>query len=190
MEQACAGDEALRRRVESLLAHSAQASRSFLEEPALEVAAKALAEDRALPSEPQRRPPYSERVLAGEGELRPEVESQLSTQEQAGIAPPKAARKGTFRTKRHGPEAGKVFGPYLIIRLLGTGGFGHVWEAESLDTGRRVALKVLTEIAAADEEALRRFEQEGRLAASLSHPNCVYLFAAQQIEGYPTSQWS
>src|SRR6516225_2100478 len=46
LEQACAGDEALRQRVESLLAHYAQASSRFLEEPALEMAAKALAEDQ------------------------------------------------------------------------------------------------------------------------------------------------
>jgi eukaryotic-like serine/threonine-protein kinase len=46
LEQACAGDEAMRRRVESLLAHYGRASSSFLEEPALEVAAKALAEDQ------------------------------------------------------------------------------------------------------------------------------------------------
>jgi uncharacterized RDD family membrane protein YckC len=185
LEEACAGDEALRRRVESLLAHYAQASSSFLEEPALEIAAKALAGDRALPNEPPRDLAYSEGVSAGEGQLRPEVNSQLSTQE-ADVRLPKTARKGAFGTERHRPEAGGVFGPYLIVRLLGTGGFGQVWEAESLDTGRRVALKVLTEIAAAHEEALRRFEQEGRLAASLSHPNCVYLFDAHQIEGYAT----
>ena len=46
LEQACAGDEALRGRVESLLAHYARASSRFLEEPALEVTAKALAEDQ------------------------------------------------------------------------------------------------------------------------------------------------
>ena len=70
-----------------------------------------------------------------------------------------------------------------MIRLFGRGGFGQVWEAESLDTDRRVAVKVLTEIAAADEEALQRFHQEGRLPASLSHLNCVYLFGAQQMKG-------
>ena len=47
LAEACRGDEALRRRVESLLAHYAQASRSFLEEPAAEMAAKALAQDHA-----------------------------------------------------------------------------------------------------------------------------------------------
>lgn len=110
----------------------------------------------------------------------------LDSDSLGGTALPEAARKGAFGAEKHRPEAGKVFGPYLIIRLLGTGGFGQVWEAESFDTGRRVALKVLTEVGVAHEDALRRFEQEGRLAASLSHPNCVYVFGAQQIEGYPT----
>ena len=46
LEEACAGDEALRRQVESVLAHYAQASSTFLEEPALQMAAKALAKDQ------------------------------------------------------------------------------------------------------------------------------------------------
>ncbi len=82
LEQACAGDEALRRRVELLLAHYAQASSSFLEEPALDMAAKLLAEDRALPSEPQRHPAYSEGVCDGGAELHPEVESLLSSRRE------------------------------------------------------------------------------------------------------------
>jgi eukaryotic-like serine/threonine-protein kinase len=57
LEQACAGDEAMRLRVESLLAHSERASSSFLEEPALEMAAKALAEDQDVEA---TSPPYLE----------------------------------------------------------------------------------------------------------------------------------
>jgi non-specific serine/threonine protein kinase/serine/threonine-protein kinase len=66
LEQACAGDEALRRRVESLLAHYAQASSRFLEEPALEVAAKALAEDQEVEATSRRHPPALS-LLATEG---------------------------------------------------------------------------------------------------------------------------
>jgi eukaryotic-like serine/threonine-protein kinase len=98
----------------------------------------------------------------------------------------RAFRKGPRRAGGAAPEAGKIFGPYLLVRLLGRGGFGEVWEAESLDAGRRVALKILTEVPADDTDALRRFEREGQVAASLSHPKCVYTFGAQQIEGYPT----
>lgn len=80
---------------------------------------------------------------------------------------------------------GADFGPFRLIRLLGQGGFAQVWEAESRETGRHVALKVLTEIRAESSRALERFQQEGRLAASITHPRCVYVFGTQEIEGYP-----
>jgi eukaryotic-like serine/threonine-protein kinase len=83
------------------------------------------------------------------------------------------------------PEAGRTFGSYRLIRELGRGGFGRVWEAESLENVRRLALKVITETQAASPEVLQRFEREGRLAASLNHPNCVYIFGAEEVDGYP-----
>lgn len=48
-----------------------------------------------------------------------------------------------------------------------------------------MALKVLTVAHEASPELVQRFKQEGRLAASLSHPSCVYIFGAEEIEGYP-----
>ena len=80
------------------------------------------------------------------------------------------------------PEVGKRFGPYLIIRLLGKGGMGEVYEAENEETGRRVALKVLSH-QVGDPADQRRFLREGRLAASINHPNSVYIFGTETIEG-------
>jgi hypothetical protein len=60
-----------------------------------------------------------------------------------------------------------------------------VWEAEDRETGRRVALKVLTELRTDSNEAIERFRQEGRLAASISHPRCVYIFSAEEFDGVP-----
>jgi uncharacterized RDD family membrane protein YckC len=74
---------------------------------------------------------------------------------------------------------------YRLIRPLGRGGFAEVWEAQHETDGRRVALKVLTELRADSERALERFEQEGRLAASLASPRCVYVFGAGAFEGCP-----
>ncbi|MGH7753491.1 MAG: protein kinase domain-containing protein, partial [Gemmatimonadales bacterium] len=82
-------------------------------------------------------------------------------------------------------EAGGQFGPYHLIRLLGQGGFAEVWEAVNRDTGRRLALKVLTQLRAESSRALERFQLEGRLAASISHPRCVYVYAAEEIDGLP-----
>jgi uncharacterized RDD family membrane protein YckC len=81
-----------------------------------------------------------------------------------------------------GPQPGSRFGGYDIVRLLGSGGMGMVFEAEQVETGRRVALKVLNH--ALDlPEARKRFLREGRLAASVSHPNLVYIFGTEEIEG-------
>src|SRR5713226_6698626 len=82
------------------------------------------------------------------------------------------------------PSAGQKFGDYLILRELGEGGMGQVFEAQQLENGRRVALKVIHE-ALADESERARFLREGRLAASVSHPNSVYVYCAEEINGMP-----
>jgi eukaryotic-like serine/threonine-protein kinase len=78
----------------------------------------------------------------------------------------------------------QAFGDYRIIRLLGRGGMGEVYEADDCVNGRRVALKVVN-VARNSPVALRRFLREGQLAASLSHPNTVYVFASGEIAGIP-----
>jgi uncharacterized RDD family membrane protein YckC len=61
---------------------------------------------------------------------------------------------------------------------------GEVYEAESLDTGRRLALKLLrNRLEKADDRA--RFLREGQLAASISHPHTVYIYGSEEIEGMP-----
>jgi hypothetical protein len=62
---------------------------------------------------------------------------------------------------------------------------GSVYEAEAADTGRRVALKVIVSHSAAPAEAVGRFRQEGRLAATLAHPRCVFVLAADEDAGRP-----
>jgi len=79
---------------------------------------------------------------------------------------------------------GQQFGDYRIIRRLGRGGMGAVYEAEHLESGRRVALKVLAH-SLDSLEARRRFLREGRLAASINHPNSVYVYGTEEIEGTP-----
>ncbi len=60
---------------------------------------------------------------------------------------------------------------------------GEVYEAEDLTTGRRVALKALT--GSGDALDKKRFVREGRLAAQVSHPNSVYVYGTEEIEGTP-----
>ena len=77
---------------------------------------------------------------------------------------------------------GQQFGAYLIHRRLGRGGMGEVYEAEHSESGRRVALKLLSE-RDPTPKALERFRREGRLAASFSHSNSVYIYGTEEIEG-------
>jgi serine/threonine protein kinase len=79
---------------------------------------------------------------------------------------------------------GAEFGGYQVRRVLGRGGMGVVYEAEELESGRRVALKVL-EQRFGDERERERFEREGRLAASIDHEHCVFVFGAAEIRGVP-----
>ena len=83
------------------------------------------------------------------------------------------------------PKVGEPFGPYRILRLLGRGGMGVVYEAEEQDTGRRVALKVLGRQFDSPQDRAR-FLREGRLAASINHPNSVYVYGTEEIDGTPT----
>ena len=63
--------------------------------------------------------------------------------------------------------------PYRLVRKLGEGASGVVWEAEHVELGRRIALKVLAPEHAASPAALERFRREARAVAKLSHPNLV-----------------
>ena len=76
------------------------------------------------------------------------------------------------------------FGDYRLLGLLGRGGMGTVYEAEQISTGRRVALKMLGQ-QLDSPEMRKRFLREGRLAAGVNHPNSLYIFGSEEIEGLP-----
>ncbi len=80
---------------------------------------------------------------------------------------------------------GQEFGDYAIVRRLGRGGMGTVYEADHRPTGRRVALKVLAH-SLDNPQARARFLREGRLAASINHPNSVYVYGTEEIAQTPT----
>ena len=89
---------------------------------------------------------------------------------------------------------GGVLGDFRIIREIGRGGMGVVYEAEQLSLRRRVALKVLPFAATLDSRQLQRFKNEALAAASLEHPSIVrvhsvgcergvHYYAMQFVEG-------
>src|SRR5262249_32644957 len=90
-------------------------------------------------------------------------------------------------------------GEYRLVREIGRGGMGIVYEAEQGSLGRRVALKVLHADALQDPTHIERFQREARAAARLHHTNIVPVFGVgeengthyyvmQYIEGRPLNE--
>src|ERR1043166_4779099 len=79
---------------------------------------------------------------------------------------------------------GTVFdGRYKIIRKLGAGGMADVYLAEDQELGRRVAIKILDDRHAADDQFVERFRREAKNAAGLNHPNIVSISDRGEAEG-------
>ncbi len=74
-------------------------------------------------------------------------------------------------------------GRYRIMRKLGTGGMANVYLAEDQELGRRVAIKILDDRHAGDDQFVERFRREAKNAASLSHPNIVSIYDRGEAEG-------
>src|SRR3954465_5168988 len=85
------------------------------------------------------------------------------------------ARPGTAEVAAALPPPNQV-GDYRVLREVGRGGMGVVYEAEQVSLGRRVALKVLPRHVATEHKMLARFRREARSAAQLHHTNIVPVF--------------
>ena len=79
--------------------------------------------------------------------------------------------------------SGTRIGPYEVTGLLGAGGMGEVYRARDANLDREVAIKVLPQLVAADEDRLKRFEREARVLASLNHPNIAQVFGIEDAAG-------
>ncbi len=78
---------------------------------------------------------------------------------------------------------GRTLAHYQVLEELGAGGMGVVYVAEDRRLKRRVALKLLRPETAADEQRMKRFQQEAEIVASLNHPGIVTLFSVEEAEG-------
>ena len=74
-------------------------------------------------------------------------------------------------------------GRYRIVRKLGAGGMANVYLAEDQELGRRVAIKILDDRHAGDDQFIERFRREAKNAAGLSHANIVSIYDRGEAEG-------
>jgi serine/threonine protein kinase len=86
---------------------------------------------------------------------------------------------------KQGPAEGRLFAEFQIIREIGRGGMGIVYEAQQIAIGRRVALKVLPLAAAMNPTALKRFQLEAQVAGLLQHPHIVPVHAVGSVDRAP-----
>jgi WD40 repeat protein/serine/threonine protein kinase len=142
-----------------------------------------LAEDFVARYRKGERPPLSE-YIAKHPELADRIRQVfplLAVMEEAG---PEAALSpspaGTAKDADHATPLCRQVGDYRILREVGRGGMGVVYEAEQESLGRRVALKVLHLHAGQDQRLLTRFRRESRAAAQLHHTNIVPVFEVGQ----------
>ncbi|TAJ16682.1 MAG: serine/threonine protein kinase, partial [Planctomycetota bacterium] len=123
-----------------------------------------------------QRDAYLASACGADAELAGEARELLAAAlvDDAFLRPlaPRAAASGASE-----PRAGSVIGAFTLVRAIGSGGMGQVWEAEQHAPRRRVALK-LVHADCATSAALARFEREAGLLARLRHPGIAQVIAS------------
>jgi len=168
LAEVCAGDPELRSEVDSLLDHEADGSRLF------ESGAGAV-EAVGVLLKTSRDPAVS---------AKPAQRKQVACPNCGASIPPEQKDCPLCRTRTGEFLAEVPLVPgFKILRLLGEGGMGKVYLAEETALGRRVAIKMIWDVLAADERMITRFMREARLMASVEHPHIVRVYSFGQNEG-------
>jgi eukaryotic-like serine/threonine-protein kinase len=136
-----------------------------------------------LACEPPQRDEFLAGKCVGDEPLRREVESLLSSLEEADDfieTPAGDVAAELLGTHRSTYEPGQQIQNYRIARHLGSGGMGEVYLADDIRLNRKVALKLLPPHFMVNPDRVRRFEREARAASALNHPNIVTIYEIGQ----------
>ena len=143
----------------------------------------------ALEIAPTERQIFLDHVSERDAELRSELEALLLAEATAltrkppnDIAAGYLAQMGDCSATRPLLTPHTRLGHYEICSLLGKGGMGEVYLAEDIRLHRKVALKILPVNVAANQDLMRRFEQEAQAAAALNHPNIAHIYEIGKSE--------
>jgi eukaryotic-like serine/threonine-protein kinase len=134
----------------------------------------------ALAQERERRPSFLAKACAGQDSVRREVEALLAGYERAGGV----LEQTTLAVDTPTREAGRptfspqdvISGRFKVIRFIGKGGMGEVYEAQDLELRVRVALKAIRPEISSDPVTISRFRHEIQLARKVTHPNVCRIF--------------
>ena len=178
-------------------AHSQSSSQPSVASSALEALSREQQErlteilDQYLRGLENGLPPRPERLLEQHPDLAEPLEAYLQNLTRlhevaaafghGGHAP--AEHVPTEYDVSAGEDAGRRLGDFVLLREVGRGGMGVVYEARQLSLDRRVALKVLPFAAVLETQQIARFKNEAQAAAQLHHPNIVPVFAVGAERG-------
>jgi serine/threonine protein kinase len=130
----------------------------------------------ALACAPGQRGKFLATQCAGDQSLQREVESLLSSLEEADDfieRPAGDVATELLKSQQATFEPGHQIANYGIVRHLGSGGMGEVYLADDIRLKRKIALKVLPPHFTVNPDRVRRFEREAQAASALNHPNIV-----------------
>jgi serine/threonine protein kinase len=125
---------------------------------------------QAVELAPEARPAFLDGVCAGDESMRKEVESLIASEPRATVT-------------MFDDLSGRTIGSYQVLRRIGAGGMGVVYQAHDRKLDRPVALKFVSEERSRDHGAMDRFRMEARAASALNHSNICTVYAIDEYQG-------